>query len=159
MGKSIQVSVLFENREIDNLIDFCEVYPDLALETARDTFNAQVKPALLSELQHYPGPVRYPFEFKSDRSRRYYFATHTPPYQRTGALAAGWKADVLMSDNAVALSVSNPIKYLPFVIGRFQQPGHARTGWPLFAPTVSFWKIAAVEVIMKALNRLVNQKW
>jgi hypothetical protein len=159
VGKSIRVDVLFQNEAIQNLTDFLTVYPDLALETARDTFNAQIKPALLDELKYYPPKVRYPFEFASDRSRRYYFATHTPPYVRTGALAAGWKADVLMSDNAVAMSVSNPVKYLPFVIGRFQQPGHRNTQWPLFAPTVSFWKIAAVEVIMKALNRLVNQKW
>lgn len=158
MGKTFRVDVLFENHEIENLADFCDVYPDLALETARDTFNREVKPALLNELRHYPGPVRYPFQFGSDRSRRYYFATHTPPYVRTGQLAAGWRADVVMSDNAVAMSVSNPVKATPYVVGRYQVAGHRNTGWPLFAPTVNFWRTAAVEVIMRALNRLVNQR-
>lgn len=158
MGKTFRVDVLFENDEIENLAAFCDAYPDLALETARDTFNAQVKPALLDELRHYPGPVKYPFQFGSDRSRRYYFATHTPPYQRTGALAAGWRADVVMSDNAVAMSVGNPVKATPFVVGRYQQPGHSRTGWPLFAPTVNFWRTAAIEVIVKALDKLINNR-
>lgn len=162
MGKTIHVDVILENNELENMAAFCEVYPDLALETSRDTFNTQIKPGLLDELRYYPGPVKYPFQFGTARSRRAYFATNGfgngIPYHRTGALAAGWRTDVFMSDNAVAMSVSNPVKATPYVIGRYQVAGHRNTGWPLFAPTVAFWKTAAVEVIMKALDKLINQR-
>lgn len=86
-----------------------------------------------------PGPVRYPFQFATARSRRAYFATNGfgkgIPYRRTGDLGRAWKVDHLKRNNGGVITVYNAAPYAgyvygaPIIDGFNQVPGHARTGW------------------------------
>lgn len=107
-----------------------------------ETFVLTVTPinnALLEDLRKQPGSPSYPLRWKSRRQQRYVMAMlrerGTIPYQRTGALAAGWMGTVSANTAGGAALVDNPAPALTYVEGENQQPYHADTGW-LFAPTV-----------------------
>jgi hypothetical protein len=161
MPVSIRSDIIVEGNALPNYIAFVEAYPGLALETARDAFNREVKPPLLSELKHYPGAVVYPFQFATERSRKAFFATNGfgrgLGAKRTGKLAEAWKVDISLSDNAVVMSARNTAPYQRYVTGKRQVPGHATTGWPLASETIAFWSKAAIEVVTRALDKLINQ--
>lgn len=112
------------------------------------------------------GPVKYPFEFASAKSRAYYFATHEPPYQRTGK-SLSWKLVLRSaSGDVVELYLENPTSYAAYLFGTpqgaYQTPGHARTGWRLLADQLpeqtrlalsdlsAAWLEVAVEMIGEA---------
>lgn len=158
----INASVLFDFRVINNLEAFMTVYPELAIEAARDSFNKAIKPHLLSELRYMPPKVHHPFVWTTERQRRAYFATDGfgagIPYKRSGRMVAGWKVDVLMGDGSVVMSASNKARALKYVTGKRQQPGHVASGWPKHKETINFWAQAAKEEVGKALNQLVNQR-
>lgn len=93
----------------------------------------QVLPAAQKRLDEAlntpPGPVRYPFEFASAKSRAYYFATHEPPYVRTGEILQ-WRVILMAySGQRVEMRFENPSPVAPYVFGPRQQPGHRNTGW------------------------------
>lgn len=78
----------------------------------------------------YPGPVKRPFKFATDRSRRWFFANVPVPYIRTRQLAEAWDVDVVLEpDDGLSLSMVNESEYAEFVYGPRQVPGHAITGW------------------------------
>ena len=53
----------------------------------------RIRQQILDELRQYPGPVKRPFRWASERQRRAFFATngfgHGIPYVRTNALKEG----------------------------------------------------------------------
>lgn len=158
MGVFVRADVLYDGRQSDVLRAFIEAYPDLALETAQDAFNRQIKPGLLDELRHYPGPVQYPFEFATAKSRRYYFWKFKEriPYQRSGGYGDGWQVVITVSDNAVVMSVRNSYPAAKWIGGKRQVPGHRKTGWPLYGETIDFWREPAIEVVVEALDRFLK---
>ena len=92
--------------------------------------------ALLNAL---PGPVKYPFQFATPKSRRYYFANFNVPYKRTGAVRK-WRIVLkAFTGLTVEMTFENSAPYAKYVYGdakgSFQTPGHAHTGW-LNASTV-----------------------
>lgn len=162
----IRVDELTRVAALDNLEAFLDAYPELALETLRDGFNAHIKPDLLHELRYYPGEVVHPFQFATPKSRRwYFFAVHTGliktdgrAYIRTGQFAQGWDTDVTIGDGSIVMSVTQTLRATRFITGNRQVPGHRRTGWQLHAPTIAFWREAAQEQAVEDLNKLVNQR-
>lgn len=162
MPNLINTEILFDTRAIDNLDAFIEAYPELATETARDTFNAVIKTPLLSELRYQPPKVYYPFVWTTEKQRRAFFATNGfgkgIPYNRTSEMVNKWKVDVFISDGAVIMSASNKSNKVKWVTGKKQQPGHFASGWPKHKETLSFWAQATKEEVSKALNKLVNQR-
>lgn len=91
-------------------------------------------------LNTVPGAVKLPFTFATAKSRRYYFATHQPPYQRTGK-SQRWKLVMqARSGELVEIYLENPMSYAPYLFGNpaggQQTPGHARTGWRLLAAQI-----------------------
>jgi len=109
----------------------------------QDEVDRVVIPALQREVTQRlappPGPVRYPFQFATARSRRAYFATRGfgkgIPYRRTGNLGRSWKVDHLRRRDGGVVTVYNDAPYAgyvygaPTIMGFNQVPGHARTGW------------------------------
>lgn len=160
MPNLVNAEILFDTRAIDNLSAFMDAYPELAKETVKDTFNARIKPQLLSELHYMPPKVHYPFVWASAKQRKYVMAllrrTNNLPYRRTGGMVNAWKVDISISDNAVVMSASNKSKAVRYVTGNRQQPGHVASGWPKHKETLSFWGVAAKEEVSKALHTLVN---
>lgn len=103
-----------------------------------------IRQRVLAALKADPGPVSYPFVWKTDKQRNYYFAVvaeydddgNIIPYQRTGKSRAGWQWFYNVSDEEIDLTLFNPVSYTKFVFGPAQQPGHKKTGWPNVVPVV-----------------------
>lgn len=91
-------------------------------------------------LNRDPGPVKRPFKFATDKSRRWYFATHKAPYKRTGDIRR-WRLFLkAFTGQIVEVILENPSPNTKWVYGddkgAYQQPGHAATGYPLVAREV-----------------------
>lgn len=161
----IRSSIITDLTAFDNLDLFLEAFPNLFEDSVRSIFDAYIAPGMLSELRYYPGPAKLPFEFATAKSKRYYFyavrkgiiKTSGGRYVRTGALAAGWKAEITIDDNAIAISASNNAKAARFVTGKRQVPGHQNTGWPRHDATIDFWRDAAREQVNGMLNQLLRR--
>lgn len=103
-----------------------------------------------------PGPVRLPFIFASEKSRRAYFATYGfgrgIPYRRTGKLGQSWVVIITprFADNTVTIKNLRP--EATYVYGPRQVPGHARTGWAKDFPR-------KFDELMARLNTLTSQAW
>jgi hypothetical protein len=115
---------------------FKRVVDGLAVDAIR-----AMQPTMDRLLNSYPGPVRRPIAWASDRQRRAFFATKGfgkgIPTQRTGRVLAwrlAFKADTNKAGGAIILE--NPTPYAKYVFGGFnaqgapQQPFHANTGYP-----------------------------
>lgn len=96
--------------------------------------------AVAALLNRYPGPVKRPFRFASRKSQGWYFANRKAPHQRNGALLQ-WKLYLkAFSGQTVDITLENPVPEAQWVFGndkgKFQQPGHAATGYPLVARVI-----------------------
>ena len=90
--------------------------------------------AIDAALNADPGPVVWPFEFATERSRRWYFANYETrlPYQRTGSMRR-WKALIRdVSDSGFVVLLRNEEEGAIHVFGPRQVPGHRKTGWPMY---------------------------
>jgi hypothetical protein len=121
--------------------DLFRAVRDLRPRTRRN-FNRELERAVRPALQKTvtrllgvdPGAVHIPFEFATDRSRRFYFARFKGriPYQRTGVILAGWLVEIPRSGEKSYIVVYNKVPAAQYVYGtpfQRQVPGHARTGW------------------------------
>lgn len=100
-------------------------------------------------LAPYPGPVVYPFQFATIKSRKFYFANFKPPYIRTLTLQQAWFVQIsaTFSNGPLALLgalfqqqtqmgqiqivIGNSADAARYVYPPKQVPGHERTGWNL----------------------------
>lgn len=83
-----------------------------------------------ARLNKAPGKVKYPFEFATAKSRRWYFANRMPPYRRTGQ-SLQWRLRLMVIDGQTFRIVSQePHAAAKYVFGPRQVPGHRNTGWP-----------------------------
>jgi hypothetical protein len=109
---------------------------------ARRSFNQDlqttVRPALQQTVTRLlgvdPGAVHVPFEFATDKSRRFYFARFKGriPYTRTGAILAGWLVEIPRSGEKSYVVVYNKVPAAQYVYGtplQRQVPGHRATGY------------------------------
>lgn len=122
-----------------------------------------VKPAVQREVTDlvatYPGPVKYPFEFGTAKSRRAFFATQGfgrgIPTVRTGTLFRAWQVRYRFSEQLGALIIGNTTDYARYVYGfkgQRQIPGHARTGWGRDLPP-------ALQLIDEYATKLIIDAW
>lgn len=119
---------------------------------------AVVRPRVMSLVQErlapYPGPTHHPFEFATDRSRRYYFASRKGklPYPRTGDLGRAWRVDIDRRRNDGMIAVRNTSPAAIYVIGAFQVAGHRNTGWGKGFPKT-------LETISNTATDLIIDGW
>ena len=99
----------------------------------------------LPQIKRYPpNEAVLPFEFATDKSRRFYFAVIVPRhggrgrYQRTGGLQQSWTVERSRGKGVYRATLSSSKTWAQFVVGNLmkqrQVPGHRRTGWELIAP-------------------------
>lgn len=123
---------------IDALREVTPRLPDVAAQY----FSQTVKPALEAKVAAtvavYPGPVVHPFEFATDKSRRWYFANKVRSggkggeYARTGDLGKAWIVQIDRRSKDSFITIRNTDPAAGFVYGSGSQrqvPGHAATGW------------------------------
>ena len=119
------------------LQDFPTVLSGLNYEPVLQYMQQEVDERLVP----YPGPVRYPIEWKSEKQRRYVMGFvlerdsdgEIIPYQRTYGLQRKW--DVRLEGGAIVIVNTSEIGR--YVFGEDQQPFHANTGWP-YAPDIVY---------------------
>lgn len=135
-----------------HMAQFAAAIPDEMDAVGREVFQRLEQP-LLTDLRTYPGSVVHPFQFATEKSRRWYFAaiasgiirTSGGRYQRTGGLADSWQVDYLLNENGFIIRVKSDYKGTKYVVGSFdrsrnyQVPGHKNTGWRLVLPVVDRW--------------------
>ena len=111
----------------------------------------RLRQQLLDELREYPGPVKRPFRWKSERQRRAYFATDGfgwgIPYVRTDALKASWTTHIRDQKDGAVFEVENKAQYAQYVVGDFAQPGHIHTGWASAAVLVARYREEASDIL------------
>lgn len=144
---------------LDGLEAWLETNQDIAHEISQrlvSTYGSKFR----YELATYPGPVKYPIQWKSEKQRKAFFATDGfgsgIPYRRTGHLGRSWDIAVSRTSSGDSrIEIDNRATYAKFVIGtlssnpqRYQlpiQPFHRNTGWQPASPTVQFWVEALRE--------------
>lgn len=112
----------------------------------------RLRQRLLDDLREYPGPVKYPFRWKSERQRRAFFATdgfgYGIPYVRTFALRDGWTTRIRDQQNGAIFEVENTADYARFVVGDDAQPGHLATGWQSAGAIVASYREQATDELI-----------
>jgi hypothetical protein len=106
--------------------------------TIKTFLNRSLLPQYIKRIQQqwtpYPGAVRYPIQWASDKQRRAFFATNGfgggIPYRRTRNLQKSWVFAIDEYPNGEEVSIGNTADYARYVIGAEQQPFHSNTGWP-----------------------------
>ena len=101
----------------------------VALQPAFLAIGNEVKAAIAV----YPGPVRYPIQWASEKQRRYFFAHRQGalPYVRSSdaesqRLGPSWAVEL----QPFGVIVGTRVTYAPFVQdAERQQPFHRNTGW------------------------------
>lgn len=165
----IQTQMLYDLRPVAQAQLFIELFPDYLQQEVVDAFNRDIKPHLLSELQYEPGPAVLPFQFETEKSRRWYFANKVPKplpgqkrvpgrYIRTHKLSKGWKVGISADDELIVISAQNSRKYEQFVTGPRQVKGHAITGWVKRQATIDFWTDAAIDSTMQVVDYLLGTR-
>lgn len=145
---------------------FIQAFPNVLQDEVIAAFNRDIKGHFLTDLQYEPGPAKMPFEFETEKSRRYYFwlvsqgkvNTANGHYVRTHKLSKGWKVGISADDELIVISAQNSAAHLPFVEGAHQVRGHAKTGWVKYQGVVDFWTDAAIESTMGVVDKLLGTK-
>lgn len=145
---------------------FIQAFPNVLQNEVIAAFNRDIKPHFLADLQYEPGPAKMPFEFETEKSRRYYFwlikqgkvNTANGHYVRTHKLSKGWKVGVSADDELIVISAENKMKYEQYVTGPRQVRGHANTGWVKRQQTIDFWTEAAIESTMGVMDKLLGTR-
>lgn len=159
----IRAEILYDIRPVYEAQLFIQAFPSLLEETVIAAFNRDIKPGFLKELQYEPPPAKLPFEFETEKSRRYYFwavrigkiKTANGRYVRTHKLSRGWDVGISADDEMIVMSAQNRRKYEKYVTGPRQVKGHRNTGWPLRQQIVDFWTDAALETTLQTVDQLL----
>jgi hypothetical protein len=127
------ITIDVDQLQIAKIKDKFEKYPPYAIGKGLDTSAEYLNsPAFKNSM--YPGPVRYPFQWSSDKQRRAYFATngfgHGIPYNRSNNLKNSGEYKVDKSRSSLYVFYQNTAPYAKWVIGQLLQiVGHKATGW------------------------------
>jgi len=161
-----RTDLVLSDRDFNNLSDFIGAFPDYAADTARSVF-AQYEPEFLSELRYQPAHPKYPIAWQSERQRKAFFATNGfgrgIPTQRTGQMARGWQAGVLIKENSIRMIVSNDVSHFPYVVGslrtrRPMQRMHINSGYVPVYRTIIFWANQLNTAFINGFRRTLDAK-
>ncbi len=116
-----------------------------------------------SRIAVYPGAVKYPIEWASEKQRRWYFATHKDalPYVRgvtQGSQRLGTKWAVDMESLRLGVIVGTEVTYAPYVQNaERQQPFHRNSGWRTDREVAE--EVAASDLIQRAFTAAIEAAW
>src|ERR1043165_8189736 len=105
---AIRLDLVLDTHALDDLRTALVESPKRFYQVVNDRIVPQAQKIIDAFLNADPGPVVYPFQFATPKSRRYYFATHKPPYKRTGD-ARKWRIVLkAFSGQTIELAIENP---------------------------------------------------
>jgi hypothetical protein len=147
----IRVSVTVETDILDAIAETAQKSPRL-MQTAFKRNVSRLRSRILDDLTQDPGPVHYPIRWKSERQRRAFFATNGfgkgIPYERTGALQAGYRITAIDDPSGGILQVTNTTPYANFVVGDDAQPFHLDTGWRQVGTAIANYREEAEDILI-----------
>jgi len=147
----IEFSVTVDTDVLDAIADAAKDAPRRMNKEYAKTIK-RVRQRMLDDLREYPGPVKYPIRWKSERQRRAYFATdgfgHGIPYVRTNALKEGWTTRIRDRKDGAVFEVANNAEYAQFVQGGYRQPFHLDTGWETVEEIVARHREDAIDELI-----------
>lgn len=147
----IEIEVRVDTDVLDAIADAAQTAPR-RMNAAYKKRVKRIRQRILDDLREYPGPVKYPFKWKSERQRRAFFATDGfgwgIPYVRTNALKDGWQTRIEDRTDGAIFSVENRAEYAQYVMGDWQQPGHLATGWNSAAEIVAKYREQATDELI-----------
>lgn len=136
---------------------------EMMMESAEQTKRI-IEPQWLQEAGHYPPQAKLPFQFGSEKSRRYYFAVVAKRfpgrYVRTGKLKESFFMRLLQNERTVTFVLGSDSDIAKWVVDsfdkrrRYQVPGHRNTGWLPIADTANFWLDVADQEFMKQVTTM-----
>lgn len=148
----IRVNVTVETDILDAIADTALRSPKL-MQTAFKRNVSRLRSRILDDLQQDPGPVHYPIRWKSERQRRFVMAKLRSegnlPYERTGALQAGYRIVAIDDGEGGILQVTNNVPYANFVVGDDAQPFHLDTGWRQVGTAIANYREEAEDVLIQ----------
>ena len=165
---AIRIRLKVDATPILNEIATIDAFNDMVKQAADETRDI-IAPHFLDEATHYPPAAKLPFEFNTERSRRWYFAavngripgvtipTSGGRYRRTGKLKNSFFVKVFLRDGSFEIVLGSDSDKTKWVVGSFdrnrnyQVRGHRNTGWQLIAPTADFWLDAAEDEFLKRI--------
>lgn len=115
---------------------------------------------MLRELRQYPGAVKYPIRWTSEKQRKAFFASNGfgrgIPTQRTNALKDGWKLVNDTTGDTARLMVLNTQDYERYVTGVQRQPFHQYTGWQDSGEIIERWSAIMVDRLDERLGNALE---
>ena len=122
----LNVTITVDNEAFQKIRDAIGSIGDA--ETKKEIANVVIEQAVLPETRNTPPQSGKPQAFTSAAQRRAFFAKLKSgairvPYQRTGALVAGWH----QSD---AYTVANEVPHAAFVVAKQTQAKYHKGNWP-----------------------------
>lgn len=118
-----------------DVLDAIADLPRRSEETFTNTLDSTVQQPMQQTVEslfgQYPGPVVHPFQFATDKSRRWFFA-NIGHYTRKGKPPLGWTVQIDMRRTGSEFIIFNQWPESLYVYGGVSQrqvPGHERTGW------------------------------
>jgi hypothetical protein len=115
-------------------------------------------------LSHEPERVQHgagnPYQWQSEKQRRAYFATDGfgagIPYTRTHDLADSYTYTETDS-NWTSVKIDSYSEYVDFVMGDYQQRGHAADGWRKVGDIIDSNIRGAVQAAQRAVDKLIKK--
>lgn len=147
----IKVKVIVDLDILDAIAEAVQKSPTL-MKTAYDKATRRLRSRIVTALSTEPGPPNYPIRWKSEKQRRYVMAKLKEegnlPYQRTHALAEGWKAEVAQDGEGGIMTVSNKSPIARYVQGDDAQPFHLDR-WTQVGNVISDARVEAEETLIQ----------
>lgn len=165
----IAVTVEIDQSFTSNLNAIIDKVISVVQDVASDVTNKNAS-AIKSDLGRYPGAVKYPIQWTSEKQRRAFFATDGfgsgIPYKRTNNLAKSWDVTTSTVNREVFITISNDNEAVKFVVGslardatvaqRFKQQFHTNTGWQNAGVIANDWLETLLEEFTAEFDKRVN---
>ena len=157
----IKVNLLIESDILSALNEQISQLPAITRGAVSRVYR-RYRARIIKDLAAYPGPVKRPIRWKSERQRKAFFASngfgHGIPYQRTGNLGKSWKVSTSVKKDVGAFVVENTSNYVQYVQGDYQQPFHLDTGWKAAAPIIVKYETLIGEALIEEWITLVDER-
>lgn len=135
----IRAFLTYDPAVLNSLISDIQTAPARFQRNLQRRFPA-FKSAVLRNVDVIPGPPRYPIRWKSERQKRAFFASNgfgrgipTGRVSEPGGVLGGYDVELQAAVGGVEaegqLTLINHYPGAAYIIGEFQQPFHADTGW------------------------------
>lgn len=139
----ITVTLEVNGRTFQQQVDDLSKIPEQIIDGLERQVVPKAQVRFDQKLNASPGPAKQPFEFATDKSRKFYLWAKRTGNLPTYETVRQWKIEgrrvdantyeIWLVNNSIdsgVAGVRGPVNPAVYVYGPRQVPGHANTGWP-----------------------------